>query len=75
MPEFYEDLNPMTPERALQAARKLADELRVKGFGVANGVCDGSQSYKTNLAHARRRKLQTLSSPPMRSNFNYRHSA
>jgi hypothetical protein len=74
-PELYEDLNPMMPERASQTARKLVDELRVKGFGVANGMCDGSQSYESSLAHARRRKLQTLSTQPMRSNFNDRHCA
>jgi hypothetical protein len=43
MPELYEHLNPMTPERALRTARKLAEDLRGKGFGVANGVCTGSQ--------------------------------
>jgi hypothetical protein len=63
MPELYEDLNPMTPEKALQTARKLADDLRAKGFGVANGVCTDSQLYKSSLAQARHRKLQTLSSP------------
>ena len=62
MPELYEDLNPMMPEKALQRARKLAEDLRVKGFGVANGMCTGSQSYKSSLAHARRRKLQNVSS-------------
>jgi hypothetical protein len=75
MPELYEDLNPMTPERALQTARKMADDLRAKGFGIANGVCDGSQSYESSLAQARRRKLQTLSTQPVRSNFNDRHCA
>jgi hypothetical protein len=40
----------MTDERALQTARKLADDLRAKGFGVANGLCDGSQSYKSSLS-------------------------
>jgi hypothetical protein len=63
MPELCEHLNPMTHERALQTARKLADDLRVKGFGVANGLCDGSQSYKSILAQARRRELRKLSSP------------
>jgi hypothetical protein len=51
MPEFYEHLKPMTHERAFQMARKLADDLRAKGFGVANGVGDGSQSYKSILLH------------------------
>jgi hypothetical protein len=55
MPELYETLNPMTLERALQTARKLADDLRAKGFGVANGLGDGCQSYKSSFAQARRR--------------------
>jgi hypothetical protein len=63
MPELYKHLNPMTHERALQKARKLAEDLRAKGFGVANSLCDGSQSYKSILAQARRRELQQLSSP------------
>jgi hypothetical protein len=63
MPELNENLKPMTPERALQTAKKLAEDLRAKGFGVANGVCAGSQSYKSSLAQARRRELQKLSSP------------
>jgi len=63
MPELYENLNPMTHDRALQTARKLADDLRAKGFGVANGICDGSQSYKSSFAQARHRKLQQLSRP------------
>jgi hypothetical protein len=50
----------MMREKALQTARKLAKDLRVKGFGVANGMCTGSQSYKSSLAHARRRKLQNI---------------
>ena len=62
MPELYKPLNPMTHERALRKARELADDLRAKGFGVANGLCDGSQSYKSILAQARRRELQELSS-------------
>lgn len=52
MPELYKHFNPMMPEKALQAARKLADHLRAKGFGVANGVCTGSQLYKAILAQA-----------------------
>ena len=39
MPELYKHFDPITPERALQTARKLAEALRAKGFGVANGVC------------------------------------
>jgi hypothetical protein len=35
MPELYETLTPMTHKRALQTARKLAEDLRAKGFGVA----------------------------------------
>jgi len=38
MPELSEHLNSMTSERTLQAARTLAEDLRAKGFGVANGV-------------------------------------
>jgi hypothetical protein len=52
MPELYENLNPMTDERALQTTRKVADDLRAKGFGVANGLCDGSQSYKSSLSRS-----------------------
>jgi hypothetical protein len=51
MPELYEHLYPMTVERALRTARKLAD-LRAKGFGVANGMCTGFQSYKSIFAQA-----------------------
>jgi hypothetical protein len=43
MPELYDSLRPMTCKQALQTAKKLAEDLRAKGFGVANGVCDGSQ--------------------------------
>ena len=57
MPELYDSLRPMTCKRALQTAKKLAEELRAKGFGVANGVCDGSQFYKSILAQAQRREL------------------
>jgi hypothetical protein len=63
MPELYDSLRPMTCKRALQTAKKLAEDLRAKGFGVANGVCDGSQFYKSILAQAQRRELQRLSSP------------
>jgi hypothetical protein len=63
MPELYDSLPPMTCKRALQTAKKLADDLRAKGFGVANGVCTEAQSYKSILAQARRRELQSFSSP------------
>ena len=63
MPELYGHLNPMTHERALRTARKLAEDLRAKGFGVANGLCIDSQLYQSSLARARRRELQQLSSP------------
>jgi hypothetical protein len=47
MPELYDSLYPMmTCEQALQTPKKLADDLRAKGFGVANGVCSEAQSYK-----------------------------
>ena len=52
MPELYEHLPSMTFERALQAARKLGEDLRAKGFGVANGVCSDSQLYKPRCAQA-----------------------
>jgi hypothetical protein len=63
MPELYDSLRPMTCKRALQTAKKLAEDLRAKGFGVANGVCDGSQFYKSILAQAQRRELERLSTP------------
>ena len=50
MPKLYGNLNRMTHEKALQTARKLAEDLRAKGFGVANGVCTDSQLYKSILA-------------------------
>jgi hypothetical protein len=53
MPELCEDLNSMTLEKALHTARKLAEDLRAKGFGVANGVCTGSQLYQSILAQGR----------------------
>jgi hypothetical protein len=51
MPELYDSLHPMACKRALETAKKLAEDLRAKGCGVANGVCDGSQFYKSILAH------------------------
>jgi hypothetical protein len=47
MPDLYKHLKPMTFEAAVQTARKLAEDLRAKGFGVANGMCDGGQPYKS----------------------------
>jgi hypothetical protein len=55
MPELHEHLNPTTLERALQTARKLADDLRAKGFGVANGTCTDSQLYKSIVPQAKER--------------------
>ena len=50
MPELYDSLHPMmTCEQALQTAKKLVDDLRAKGFGVAKGVCSEAQSYKSIL--------------------------
>src|SRR5215813_2009112 len=50
MPELYNSLHPMMRcEQALQTAKKLADDLMAKGFGVANGVCSEAQSYKSIL--------------------------
>jgi hypothetical protein len=54
MPELYDFLPPMTCKRALQSAKKLADDLRAKGFGVANGVCTEAQSYKSILIQSKR---------------------
>jgi hypothetical protein len=52
MPELYEHLNRRRYERALQTARKLAEDLRAKGLGIANGISSGSQSYKSIVAQA-----------------------
>jgi len=49
MPEHYDSLQPMMCKQALQTAKKLADDLRAKGFGVANGVCTEAQSYESIL--------------------------
>jgi hypothetical protein len=54
MPELCDSLHPMTCKRALQTAKKLADDLRAKGFGVANGVCTEAQSYKSILAQPKK---------------------
>jgi hypothetical protein len=51
MPELYDSLRPMACKRALETAKKLADDLRAKGFGVANGVCTEAQSYQSILTH------------------------
>ena len=52
MPELSEHLNSTTFERTLQTARKPAEDLSAKGFGVANGMCTGSQLYKSVLTQA-----------------------
>ena len=49
MPELYDSLRPMACKQALQTAKKLADDVRAKGFGVANGMCTETQSYKAIL--------------------------
>ena len=49
MPELYDSLHSMTPKQALQTAKRLADDLRAKGFGIANGICTEAQSYKSIL--------------------------
>jgi len=54
MPELYDSVDPMTCKRALQTAKKLADDLRAKGFGVANGVYTEAQSYKSILTHSKK---------------------
>ena len=63
MPELSEHLNSTTSERTLQTARKLAEDLIAKGFGVVNGMCTGSQLDKSVLTQAWRSELQKLSSP------------
>jgi hypothetical protein len=52
MPELSEHLNSTTSERTLQTARKLAEDLIAKGFGVVNGMCTGSQLDKSVLTQA-----------------------
>jgi hypothetical protein len=47
MPELYEHLNPASFKAAVQTARELAEDLRAKGFGVANGISQGAQSYNS----------------------------
>jgi len=49
MPELYDSLHPMACEQALRTAKKLADDLRAREFGVANGMCTEAQSYKSIL--------------------------
>ena len=46
MPELYESMNPMTYETAFRTAKKLAEDLRAKGFCVVNGISEGTQSYR-----------------------------
>lgn len=50
MPELCDSMRPMPCDQALQAAKIRADDLRAKGFGVANGICTEAQSYKSILA-------------------------
>ena len=54
MPELYDSLQPMTCKQALQTAKKLADDLRIKGFGVANGVCTEAQAYTSILTQRKK---------------------
>jgi len=49
MPELCDSLHSITCKQALQAAKKLAADLRANGFGVANGVCTDAQTYKSIL--------------------------
>ena len=58
MPELYDSFNPMTRKQALKTAKKLADDLRAKGFGVANGICTEAQSYKSILAQPGKARRQ-----------------
>ena len=54
MSELYDSFHPMTLKRALQTAKKLADDLRAKGFGVANGVCTEAQAYESILTRPKK---------------------
>lgn len=54
MPELYDSLHPMPCNQALLKAKELADDLRAKGFGVANGVCTEAQSYNSILTEAKK---------------------
>ena len=75
MPELHDSLHPMTCKQALQTAKNLADDLRAKRFGVANGVCTEAQSYKSILTHPKglRDKLSGLRSPrPQRQSISSR---
>jgi len=56
MLELYDSLRPMTLNRALQTAKKLAEDLRARGFGVANGVCTEAQSYNSILTHSPKKR-------------------
>ena len=49
MLELYDSLHPMTCDQALQTAKTLADDLRARRFGVANGMCTEAQTYKSIL--------------------------
>jgi len=51
MPKLYDSFPRMACERALKTSKKLADDLRAKGFGVANGVCTEAQAYTSILTH------------------------
>ena len=66
MPELYDSLHPMTLKRALQTAKKLADDIRAKGFSVANGIRTEAQSYKSILTQPKglRDNQNCLRSPP-----------
>src|SRR5262245_54081068 len=66
MPELYDSLHPMRRKEALQTAKKLADDLRAKGFGVPNGACTEAQSYKSILTQPKglRDNQSCLRSPP-----------
>jgi len=68
MPELYERMNPITYETALQTAKKLAEDLRAKGFGVVNGISAGTQSYRfvrpqQNRCSQQRNRLRQILQP------------
>ena len=74
MPELYDSLHLMTCKGALQTAKKLADDLRVKGFGVANGVCTEAQSYKSIHTLQKGCVIALRSGPPQRQSIYCRAS-
>ena len=66
MPELYEHLNPMPFEKAVDRAEKLAEDLRAKGYTVANAVSARKERYRAVKATLAR-ECRRLISPHNRS--------